>query len=90
MTTRLIAKTACGKGGNNLTRLYNCSNSDEYQVFADFFCVCFFFFWLLLLGFLLFFCLTGKGQKKQNEKQGTAREKKSPAKQPIIRCLLCQ
>jgi len=32
---RLIAKTACGKGGNNLTRLYNCRDLDEYQVFAD-------------------------------------------------------
>lgn len=50
MTTRLIAKTACGKGGNNLTRLYNCSNSDEYQVFADFFCVCFFFFLVVVVG----------------------------------------
>lgn len=34
---RLIAKTACGKGGNNLTRLYNCRDLDEYQVFADVF-----------------------------------------------------
>lgn len=34
---RLIAKTACGKGGNNLTRLYNCKDLDEYQVFADVF-----------------------------------------------------
>jgi len=51
MTRRLIAKTACGKGGNNLTRLYNCSDSDEYQVFAD------------GLGLFFFSCLTGKEEK---------------------------
>lgn len=74
MTTRLIAKTACGKGGNNLTRLYNCRDSDEYQVFAD--------------GGV--FAEQEKGRKNQNENQGTEREKKSPTKQPIIPCLLCQ
>lgn len=52
---RLIAKTACGKGGNNLTRLYNCRDLDEYQVFAD--------------GFFSS-QERGWGGEEQNEKQG--------------------
>lgn len=51
---RLIAKTACGKGGNNLTRLYNCRDLDEYQVFADVFSE----------------QERGRGGEDQNEKQG--------------------
>lgn len=53
---RLIAKTACGKGGNNLTRLYNCRDLDEYQVFADV------FFSQQERGW--------GGEEEQNEKQG--------------------
>lgn len=62
MTTRLIAKTARGKGGNNLTRLYNCRTQMNIRCLQ----MGLFGGWgyFLGFGFFLFLRLTGKREKK--------------------------